>query len=134
LSGEEGEAPLLRWLVLLIALHSLGVGVLLTFFTTFAVRFAGWPETVTPLFFARQGGVFHFVVAAAYLIEYFAYRGVRILLTAKAIAVVFLCAQVLAGPLPWAVAVSAAADAVMGLSVWLVARQARLLPSGPPPR
>jgi hypothetical protein len=117
------DNTLLRWLVVLIAAHSIGVGILLTFFPAFAVHFAGWTETVTPLFFARQGGVFHFVVAAAYLIEYFSYRGVRILLTAKVIAVVFLCLQIAAGPLPWAVAVSAAADGAMGLSVWLVARR-----------
>jgi hypothetical protein len=125
----------LRRLVLLIAAHSLSVGILLTFFPAFAVHFAGWTETVTPLFFARQGGVFHFVVAAAYLIEYFAYRGVSILLTAKAIAVLFLGAQMMMGPLPWAVAFSAAADAGMGISVWLIARQARrpVLPPSTPP-
>jgi hypothetical protein len=110
-------------LVVAIALHSYAVGFFLLFFTRWGVRFGGWGEA-SPLFFARQAGVFHFVVASGYLIEYFRTRGVRLLLLAKATATVFLVAMLLADGGPWALPASALGDALMGLAVWIVHRKA----------
>lgn len=109
-------ARLERVLVALVALHSAGLGIAAVVATEAGVRFGGFGEA-SPLFFPRQVGVFHLVVAAAYAIEYARYGGVSILLTAKAIAVAFLGAAMLAGPQPWVVPFSAAADAAMGLAV-----------------
>jgi hypothetical protein len=115
--------PLLAWLVVLVALHSIGVGIAMVAATSWSVALGGW-GTATPQFFPRQFGVFHFAVAAAYLIEYFRYRGVAILLTAKTIAVVSLVAATLHDQGPWALPAAAAGDAAMGLAVFLAARRA----------
>jgi hypothetical protein len=110
-------------LVVAIALHSYAVGFFLLLFTRWGVRFGGWGEA-SPLFFARQAGIFHFVVASGYLIEYFRYGGVRLLLLAKATATVFLVAMLLADGGPWVLPASALADALMGLFAWIVHRKA----------
>ena len=62
LTTAAGLAALERTLVVLIALHSLVVGLFLTFATEWGARFGGFPSPV-PLFFPRQAGAFHFVVA-----------------------------------------------------------------------
>jgi len=112
-----------KWLVVAVAFHSFAVGFFLLFFTRWGVRFGGWGEA-SPLFFARQAGIFHFVVASGYLIEFFSTRGVRLLLLAKATATVFLVAMLLADRGPWALPASALGDALMGLAVWFVHRKA----------
>lgn len=111
-----------RRLVVLIALHSYAVGFGLLFLTEWATRLGGW-DRPAPLFFARQAGVFHFLLASAYLLEYFRRGSVTLLLAAKATAVVFLTAMMLVEPAPWLVPLSAAADGLMGLAVWVVRRQ-----------
>ena len=121
-AGDVAGERILAWLVGLVALHSLGVGLALVFAPAWSVAFGGW-GAATPLFFARQFGVFHFVVAAAYLIEFLKYRGVTILLTAKAIAVVSLVDALIRFGGPWAVALAAVGDAAMGLAVWALARR-----------
>lgn len=112
-----------RLLVLLIALHSAAVGTALAFFPKEAVALAGWGEAF-PLFFVRQAGVFHFILAFGYLLEHGRYGGVRLLVGAKAAAFVFLTAVSAAGGVPWAVPFSGAADGLMGAAVLLVRRLA----------
>ncbi len=102
LSTPEGLERLERALVVLIALHSVVVGLFLSFATEWGARFGGFPDPV-PLFFPRQAGAFHFVVAAVYLVEYFRYRGVLMLVMTKSIAVVFLGLVTVACPVPWVV-------------------------------
>jgi hypothetical protein len=114
--------PLLAWLVVLVALHSIGVGLAMVAATAWSVALGGW-GTATPAFFPRQFGVFHFAVAAAYLIEYFRYGGVAILLTAKGIAVVSLVIATWVDQGPWALPAAAVGDAAMGLAVFAVARR-----------
>jgi hypothetical protein len=111
-----------NWLVVLVALHSVAVGFVLLFFTRWGIRFGGWPDA-QPLFFARQAGVFHLVVAAAYLVEWFRYRGVAILLTAKCLAVVFLLAMVALDGGPWPLPLSALGDGLMAVVVLSVDRR-----------
>ncbi len=101
-----------NWLVVLIALHSFAVGFFLLFVTRWGTRFGGWPD-VRPLFFARQAGIFHFVVAATYLIEWFRYRGVVVLVMAKSLAVVFLLGMFAVDGGPWPLPLSALGDGVM---------------------
>jgi hypothetical protein len=108
-----------RWCVVLIALHSYAVGFFLLFLTEWGVAFGGWGN-VTTLFFPRQAGIFHVVIATGYLIEYFRYRGVVLLVSAKFTAVVFLLAMMAVGDAPWAVPLSAIGDGFMGIAVgWI---------------
>lgn len=111
-----------RLLIILIALHSLAFGLVLLWAPSWAFQFGGW-EDVEPLFFPRQGGVFHIVVAIGYLIEHFRYRGVLLLLTAKAVATVFLFGITVLGDSVWVIPFSGAVDALMGIVVYLVHRQ-----------
>lgn len=113
-------------LIVLIAIHSYTVGFFLLFLTRWGAAFGGWGE-VTPLFFARQAGIFHVAVATGYLYEYFRYRGIGLLLTAKILAVLFLGSMMMvAEPAPWAIPLSAVGDGVMGLVAYLVHRKAQL--------
>jgi hypothetical protein len=130
LGTPEGLAGLERALVVLIALHSLVVGLLLSFATAWGARFGGFPDPV-PLFFPRQAGAFHFVVAGVYLVEYFVYRGVLMLVMTKSIAVVFLGLVTLLGPAPWVVPLSGVGDGLMGCLVVLLRRRRRLPLAGP---
>lgn len=75
--------------VFLVALHSFLIGVMLIFTTTWVLDFAGWDEVSHP-FFPRQSGAFHIILAAGYFWEYRAHGTIRLMLLAKATAVVFL--------------------------------------------
>ena len=110
-----------RWLVVLIAAHSLVVGLALMIAPQWAPEFGGWSR-VEPLFFIRQAGIFHFVLATGYLLEHFRRRDVMLLLTAKALAVVFLLGYAVAAPVPWIVPFSGVADGLMGAAVVAVRR------------
>ena len=110
------------WLVLLITAHTLGVGAMLLFAPAWSCTvFGGWSD-LGPLFFPRQSGIFHFVLAFAYLYEYFRYRGVTIMVVAKSLAVVFLLACTALDGVPWVVPFSAVTDGLMGLTVIAVRR------------
>lgn len=119
----------LRLLVVLIALHSCIVGAMLFFAPQWAMSFAGW-ERIEPVFFGRQAGIFHVVLAVAYLIEYGRYRGVLTLVAAKSIAFVFLMGATIVDPLPWAVWVSGILDGLMAVVVVLVHRRVAARPAG----
>jgi hypothetical protein len=112
-------------LILLVSLHSYAIGIVLLFATEAGLRFGGWSGDAAPLFFARQGGVFHLVVATGYLAEYARHRGVTLLLVAKATAMVFLVGSSLLGTTPWCVPLSGVADGLMGLVVVIAHRWAR---------
>jgi hypothetical protein len=122
-SGRDRWRRLETWLILLVALHSTAVGIGALIATEWGVRFAGW-ERADPLFFPRQVGVFHVVVASAYLIEYFRYGGVIVVLTTKAMAVAFLVAMMAVDSTPWVVPLSAAGDGLMVLAIFAVHRMA----------
>lgn len=111
------------WIIILIALHSIGIGTGLLWSPGWAYSFAGW-EIPSPIFFPHQGGVFHIVLAIAYLIEYFRYRGVILLFTAKTIAVLFILVSTIFGNVSYVVPLFGAIDAIMGIVVFLVHRNA----------
>jgi hypothetical protein len=121
LARAAGLSRLERSVVVLIALHSVVVGLFLSFATEWGARFGGFPSPV-PLFFPRQAGAFHFVVAGIYLVEYFHYRGVLLLVMTKSIAVVFLGLTTGLCVVPWVVPLSGLGDAAMGLAVLLLRR------------
>jgi hypothetical protein len=107
------------WLVVLIALHTYGIGVTLLALPEWSLRFGGW-ETIPPLFFPRQAGVFHLVLGTGYLAEYFRLRSVWLLLMAKACGSVFLLAATLLATVPWFVTFAGVVDGLMGLTVLVV--------------
>lgn len=119
-------AALERALVVLIALHSIVVGLFLTLATDWGARFGGFPSPL-PLFFPRQAGAFHFVVAGIYLVEYFHYRGAFLLVMTKSMAVVFLFLTATLDSVPWLVPLSGVGDLLMAVAVVLL-RHARRLP------
>lgn len=108
-----------RWLVWLIAAHSVAIGVVLLAVPAWAVRFAGW-EGAHPLFFPRQAGVFHLVVASGYLLEYHRSQRVTLLVVTKALACTFLLASAAFTDAAWSVLFSGVTDGAMGLAVLLV--------------
>jgi hypothetical protein len=126
LATHERLEALERALVLLIALHSVVVGLFLTFATDWGSRFGGFPSPL-PLFFPRQAGAFHFVVAAIYLVEHVRYRGVALLVMTKSIAVAFLLLVTALDDVPWVVPLSGLGDFLMAVAV-VGLRRARGLP------
>ena len=108
--------------LVLIALHSYAVGVMLMVFTRWSAEFGGW-GAVEPLFFARQGGIFHVVLATGYLVEYFRRGEITLLLIAKSTALVFLLVMWRLGG-PWAEPLSGVADGLMGAVMYLLHRRA----------
>ncbi len=112
-----------RWGVGLIAAHSVGVGAMLLLAPAWAAAFAGWPHA-EPLFFLRQAGVFHFVVAFGYLLEHRRSGTVTLLVCTKAAACLFLLAAAAGGEAAWAVPLSGVADGAMGLAAWGLHRRA----------
>ena len=75
--------------VFLVALHSFMVGTLLILTPGWVLQIVCLDE-VSHLFFPRQSGAFHIILAAGYFWEYRAYKTIRLMLLAKAAAVVFL--------------------------------------------
>ena len=110
-----------RLLIILIALHSIIVGVMLLFFAEWAVKFAGW-SGADPVFFIWQAGIFHFVLATGYLVEYSRTQTISLLLIAKTTAFVFLIGGNLLAETPWSVWFSGLADGAMALTAFLVHR------------
>ena len=116
-----------RLFVALVALHSLAVGVALTFFPRWALAFGGF-DPAGPVFFVRQGGAFHLVLAVAYLAQHLATGRVSLVLLAKSCGAAFLLASLLGGGVPWTIPASAAGDALMAavaLAFHLRAREPR---------
>ena len=113
-----------RILIILIALHSVIVGIMLLVFPEWAVKFAGW-SGADPIFFIRQAGAFHFVLAAGYLVEYSRTQTITLLLIAKTTAFVFLVGGSVLSDTPWSVWFSGFADGAMALTAFLVHRAVR---------
>ena len=113
-----------RALIILIALHSIIVGVMLLFFAEWAIEFAGW-SGADPVFFIWQAGAFHFVLATGYLVEYSRTQTISLLLIAKTTAFVFLIGGSLLADTPWSVWFSGFADGAMALTAFLVHRAVR---------
>ena len=110
--------------VFMIALHSFLIGLLLLFATRSVLDFAGWTE-VSHLFFPRQSGAFHIILAIGYFWEYHRLHTIRLILLAKGTAVVFLLVM---SPWKeaWSVPFSAVLDGLMlaGM-VWVHGRARR---------
>ena len=109
--------------VILVALLSLLVGGLLLFIPHWTLNFAGWPA-MDDVFFIRQSGAFHFVVAVGYLVEYWRCGTINLLIIAKSTAVVFLLVLSPWGE-AWSVPFSGITDGLMLVGMLVVWNQAR---------
>ena len=116
----DAARGLLRPYVLLVVLHSLGVGLGLLLMPHLAVTIGGFPEPAT-LFFMHQGGVFHLVIAGAYWMEFRRHGTVSLMIFAKTVATIFLTTAWLLGS-PWLVGASALGDGLMAAIAWHVSR------------
>lgn len=122
-----GDAVIWRRLegvgVFLVALHSFAIGLMLVFTTSWVLDFAGWDE-VSHLFFPRQSGAFHLILAAGYFWEFRAHQTIRLMLLAKGTAVVFL---LIMSPWKeaWSVPFSGIFDGLMLVGMAFVHRMAR---------
>jgi hypothetical protein len=108
--------------VWLVALHSYGVGLALIFLTRWGLGFGGFEAE--SYFFARQGGVFHLLVATVYLVEFRRYGTLDFMVLAKATATVFLFCSTALGE-PWVVALSGLGDGSMLVAALVVRRLGR---------
>jgi len=106
------------WLVTLIALHSYAVGFVLLALPAWGLELGGW-EVKPPLFFVRQAGIFHFILATGYLSEYFYHRTATLLVFTKTCATVFLLAEAAMDSVPWLVPFSGITDGLMALAAFL---------------
>lgn len=106
--------------VILVALHSVGVGLILLFFTNWTLDFAGWTR-VQDHFFPRQSGVFHLIVAIGYWLEHRRNGQVTLMVLAKSSAVVFLLAM---NPWTgaWSMTFSGIADGLMLVGILVLHR------------
>ncbi len=123
MSSPDIWRKLERWGVILVAMHSFLVCGLMLFFPRWTLDFAGW-ENVDYVFFIRQSGAFHFVVALGYLLEYWRFGSIGLLIIAKTTAVVFLLAL---SPWSdaWAIPFSGITDGMMLLGMLMVHRMAK---------
>ncbi len=109
--------------VFLVALHSFLIGIMLIFTTAWILDFAGWDQ-VSHMFFPRQSGAFHIIMAAGYYWEYRSHKTIRLLLLAKATAVVFL---LIMSPWKeaWSVPFSGIFDGLILVGMAIIHRMAR---------
>ncbi len=110
----------LRALLVLVAIHSAGVGMGLILALPPVMTFMGFGPIGEP-FFPAQGGVFHLVMTVAYLLPAIAperYEPVLVLIVVtKFMATLFLFTYWLVFDRVWIVAFSGLTDLIMGLLV-----------------
>ena len=118
----------LRVFLWLVALHSLGVGVMLIALPPSVMASFGY-ATVTERFFQVQGGVFHFVMVVAYVMAARDLRGGDPLgvfaSTVKFMATVFLVVYWLAVDPILVVLLSGLGDGAMAVLLWWLYAQHR---------
>ncbi len=98
--------------MVLVALHSVAIGVALTVFPGWSLALGGF-DPAAPLFFVRQGGAFHLVLGIAYLAQHLATGRLTLVILAKSCGTVFLLASLAGGGTSWAIPAAAAGDALM---------------------
>ncbi|HTX87669.1 MAG TPA: hypothetical protein VMC08_01680 [Bacteroidales bacterium] len=113
---------LLKWVLWLVALHSIGFGLSLIVLPIPVIEYFGFQ--LVEKFFAVQGGVFHIVVSLAYIMAALDLdRSAKLIIlscTAKFMATIFLLSYYIFESHIFMVAFSGVADFLMGLAIlWL---------------
>jgi hypothetical protein len=118
------HSRMLSLFLLLVAIHSIVVGICLIVSPVSFIEFLGFP--MKEKFYAVQGGVFHLVVSVAYLMAARDIRAGRSLViysfTAKFMATVFLFTYYFAVNPILLVLLSGIGDMVMGVVIYLLYR------------
>ena len=113
---------LLSTVLWLVALHSISVGLALIAQPALLMKLSGFSSSCER-FFPTQGGVFHMLMAAAYVmgasnIKKYHYLIVFSIIV-KAVATLFLIVYCFAVEFKWIVLLSGIGDSVMGLMIFL---------------
>ena len=115
-------AKLLRTILLLVAFHSLLIGLALSAQPPVLIRFAGF-SLDGESFFAAQGGAFHILMATAYLMGVFNiekyYFFIVFSIFVKAGATLFLLVYCFKVDFKWIILLSGIIDFAMGLMIFL---------------
>ena len=110
---------LLKWILWLIAIHSICFGISLVILPIRVIEFFGFH--LTEKFFADQGGVFHLVVAVAYIWAALdlenSFKLIVLSVTAKFIATLFLLSYFFFVNHIFMVIFSGLADFMMGVAI-----------------
>lgn len=113
---------MLKWVLWLIALHSIGFGISLIILPISVISFFGFQ--LAEKFFAVQGGVFHIVVSLAYIMAALDLRRASKLIilscTAKFMATVFLLSYYFFVRHIFMVIFSGIADFLMGMTILIL--------------
>jgi hypothetical protein len=108
-----------RWVLILIALHSIGFGICLILFPCSVLQYFGFE--ISQKFFATQGGVFHLIISYAYLRAAFkpehSEEMVSLACLAKFAATLFLISYYFFGTPILMVLISGFLDFLMGLAI-----------------
>jgi len=113
---------LLSTVLVLVAIHSLGMGLILIVQPAVLMKFAGF-NLDCEHFFPTQGGVFHLLMSVVYLIgathveKY--HHFIVFSIFVKAVALLFLMMYCFAAEFKWIVFLSGIGDGVMGLMIFL---------------
>jgi len=113
---------LLRIVLWMVALHSFSMGLTLIAQPTFLMKMAGFGQTCDR-FFPTQGGIFHMLMAVAYLmgavnIEKYYYIIIFSIIV-KATATFFLMLYCFAVDFKWIILLSGIGDFIMGLMIFI---------------
>jgi len=110
---------LLKWILWLVAIHSICFGISLVILPIRFIEFFGFH--LTEKFFADQGGVFHLIVAVAYIWAALdlenSFKLIVLSCTAKFVATVFLLSYFFFVDQKWMVIFSGLADFLMGFAI-----------------
>ena len=114
---------MILWLV---AVHSILMGLALIFQPAILMEWSGF-KSGYERFFPAQGGVFHLLMAVAYLLGATDSRKYHFLIVfsviVKAVATVFLIVYCITVEFKWIILVSGIGDGVMGMSIFIAFRR-----------
>jgi hypothetical protein len=119
---SDNPDKLLSTVLWLVAIHSLGMGLILIAQPAVLMEFAGFNPDCDP-FFPAQGGLFHLLMVVAYLmgaiqIEKYRYFIVFSIFV-KAVATLFLMIYSFTVEFKWIVLISGIADGSMGMMIFM---------------
>ena len=116
----------LSMILCLVAVHSILMGLALIFQPAILMEWSGF-KSGYERFFPAQGGVFHLLMAVAYLLGATDSRKYHFLIVfsviVKAVATVFLIVYCITVEFKWIILVSGIGDGVMGMSIFIAFRR-----------
>lgn len=118
-----------KLLIVLVAVHSVVLGIALLFMPFTTLRLFGW-ETGGQIFFPSQSGVFLILLGGAYFAALWHRPFAWLLVVSKGVAVLFLVTHYLLGTGPAVLLAAAFFDGLMGAAVLVVLVRKRDMKNG----